>query len=57
VGLSQFSEIRPDNFKLVVSYHDIEKGNQQLRIKKLSIPPFLYDIKISPEEIEYLIEK
>jgi hypothetical protein len=57
VGLSQFSEIRSDNFKLVVSYHDIEKGNQQLRIKKLSIPPFLYDIKISPEEIEYLIEK
>lgn len=57
VGLSQFSEIRPDNFKLVVSYSDIEKGAQRLPVKMLSIPPFLYDVKISPEEIEYLIEK
>ncbi len=57
VGLSQFSEIRPDNFKLTVSYNDIEKGNPQLKVKKMSVPPFLYDIKISPEEIEYLIEK
>ena len=57
VGLSQFSEIRPDNFKLVVSYSDIENGAQRLPIKKLSVPPFLYDLKISPEEIEYLIEK
>jgi hypothetical protein len=57
VGLSQFSEIRPENFKLAVSYADIEKGTQRLPIKALSVPPFLYDVKISPEEIEYLIEK
>lgn len=57
VGLSQFSEIRPDNFKFTVSYADIEKGAQRLPVKMLSVPPFLYDVKISPEEIEYLIEK
>lgn len=56
VGLSRFSEIHPEDFKLAVSYSDIEGGMQRLRIKTLSAPAFLYDIKIAPEEIEYLIE-
>ena len=57
VGLSRFSEIHPEDFKLAVSYSDIEEGEQRLRIKTLSIPAFLYDVKIVPEDIEYLIEK
>jgi len=56
VGLSRFSDIHPEDFKLAVSYSDIEGGQQRLRIKTLSAPAFLYDIKIAPEEIEYLIE-
>lgn len=57
VGLSRFSEIHPEDFKLTVSYSEIENGTQRLRIKKVSTPAFLYDVKINPEEIEYLIEK
>jgi hypothetical protein len=57
VGLSQFSEIRPENFKLAVSYSEVGNGAQRLHVKMLSTPPFLYDVKFSPEEIEYLIEK
>jgi hypothetical protein len=57
VGLSQFSEIRPDNFNFAVSYTDIEKGAQRLPVRKLSVPPFLYDVSVNPEEVEYLIEK
>ena len=57
VGLSQFSEIHPEDLKLAVSYINIEKGDQRLPVKIQAMPPFLYDIKISPDEIEYLIEK
>lgn len=57
VGLSQFSEIHPENFELTVSYSEIEKGAQRLPVKIVSAPAFLYDVKINPEEIEYLIEK
>jgi hypothetical protein len=57
VGLSRFSEIHPEDFKLAVSYNDIVDNKQRLRIKAESVPPFLYDIKIFPEELEYLIEK
>jgi len=56
VGLSHFSEIHPEDFKLTVSYSDIAQGNPRLRIKAISTPAFLYDVKITPEEIEYLIE-
>lgn len=56
VGLSRFSEIHSEDFKLAVSYTDIEGGLQRLRIKIVSAPTFLYDVKITPEEIEYLIE-
>jgi len=56
VSLSRFSEIHPEDFKLAVSYTDIEEGKQRLRIKTVSTPAFLYDVKITPEEIEYLIE-
>jgi len=56
IGLSRFSEIHPEDFKLAVSYTDIEGGQQRLRIKTVSAPAFLYDVKITPEEIEYLIE-
>jgi hypothetical protein len=56
VGLSRFSEIHAEDFKLSVSYNDIKDGNQRLKIVSESAPPFLYGIKILPEELEYLIE-
>jgi YbbR domain-containing protein len=56
VSLSRFSEIHPEDFKLSVSYPDIEKGAQRLTVKANTVPSYLYDVKVSPEEIEYLIE-
>lgn len=57
VGLSRFSEIKPEDFKLSVSYNDIKEGKQRLKITAEDVPSYLYSIKISPEELEYLIEK
>ena len=56
VGLSRFSGIHPEDFKLMVDYNDIQKGKQRLKIKVKSNPAFIYAVKITPEEIEYLIE-
>ena len=56
VGLSRFSDIHPEDFKLTVSYKDIQERKQHLKITADSNPAYLYDLKISPEELEYLIE-
>jgi len=56
VGLSRFSEIKPEDFKLAVSYNDIIEGKLRLKIAVESTPSFIYDLKITPEELEYLIE-
>jgi hypothetical protein len=56
VGLSRFSEITPNDFILTVSYTDIQEGKQRLKIAVESAPAYIYSMKISPEELEYLIE-
>lgn len=56
VSLSRFSVIKPEDFKLSVNYTDITSGIQRLKINIESKPAFIYALKISPEELEYLIE-
>jgi hypothetical protein len=56
VGLSRFSEIKPEDFKLAVSYNDIIEGKPRLKIQVESTPSYIYNLKITPEELEYLIE-
>ena len=56
VGLSRFQEIHPEDFKLTVNFSDIREGIQRLKITIGSTPAYLYELKISPEEIEYLIQ-
>lgn len=56
VSLSRFSGIRPDDFKLVVNYDDILKGKPKLKVTAKATPPYIYELKITPEELEYLIE-
>lgn len=56
VGLSRFSGIQSEDFKLTVNYNDILKGKQQLKITAKSTPAYIYELKITPEELEYLIE-
>ena len=56
VGLSRFQEMHSEDFKFSVSYSEIKDGKQRLKINTESIPAYLYDLKISPEEIEYLIQ-
>lgn len=57
VSLSRFSEIKPEDFKLSVSYNDIREGKSRLKINTEAAPAYLYSLKTIPEELEYLIEK
>jgi len=56
VGLSRFQEVRPEDFKLSVAFSDIRESKQRLKITTEFKPEYLYDLKITPEEIEYLIQ-
>lgn len=56
VGLSRFQAIKPEDFRLSVAFPDISQGKQDLKVSIESHPDYLYDLKISPEEIEYLIQ-
>ena len=56
IGLSRFSQIHPEDFKLTVSYKDILEGKPRLKISAETTPTFIYSLKIKPEELEYLIE-
>lgn len=56
VSLSRFQKIHPEDFKLSVSFSDIKEGKPRLKITSESTPEYLYNLKITPEEIEYLIE-
>ena len=56
VGLSRFSQIHPEDFKLSVSYSDIKEGKLRLKINPELNPAYIYALKINPEELEYLIE-
>lgn len=57
VGLTRYSQIHPKDFRFTVDYGEITKGKQRLKIFADTIPPFIYSLKIAPEELEYLIEK
>ena len=48
--------MKPEDFKLTVSYTNIIEGKLRLKIAVQSTPSYIYDLKITPEELVYLIE-
>lgn len=57
VGLSHFNEINEGQFVLTVPYADIESKKPVLGVSILSHPQYILSISVSPEQVEYLIEK
>jgi hypothetical protein len=57
IGLSSYTQIKPEDFSLYVSWEDIERNNAQLQVKVKKQPSGVNTIKIIPENVEYLIEK
>jgi len=57
VGLNRYSEISPSDFRFSVSCKDINPWKSSLKVTSQATPPFVKNVKITPEEVEYLIEK
>jgi len=57
VILSQFESISVKDFQAVVDYRDHQPGTTTLKVKLLRQPPFIGRIRISPESVDYIIER
>ena len=57
VGLGSYSEITPSNFRMVVSWNDRKPEGSMLKVQIRKVSPFVKSVKITPEEVEYLIER
>ena len=58
VGLSQFKHVTEEDFKVVVDYNTLEgNGNEKCRLHLLESPANVTHVRISPKEIDYIIEQ
>ena len=58
VGLSQFKHVTEEDFKVVVDYNTLEgDGHEKCRLHLLESPANVTHVRISPKEIDYIIEQ
>lgn len=58
VGMGMYRQITADNFVLVVNYEELlENTGNTCRISLKTIPPGVSHVRISPQEVEYVIEE
>ncbi len=58
VGMKQYSSVKPEQFQAVVDYKDAIKNKPgKLKVILKSYPKSVYNVRISPETVSYLIEK
>lgn len=58
VGLSRFSNIHADNFVINVSYEELLRlGSDKYKVKLKSFPKGVSQIRIVPEQVDFLIEQ
>lgn len=58
VGMGQYRQITKDNFVIVVNYEDLLKNRtNRVRLSLKTIPAGTSHVRISPQEVEYIIEE
>jgi len=57
IGLSDYAQIKPEDFSFFVSWEDIQQRTPELKVKVKKSPAGVKNLKIVPENVEYLIEK
>jgi hypothetical protein len=57
VALSKYTQIKPEDFSLYVSWEEISHNADALKVKVKKSPLEVKNLKITPEHVEYLIEK
>ncbi|MDD3078219.1 MAG: YbbR-like domain-containing protein [Paludibacter sp.] len=57
VGMSHFSQVNEKDLTVLFDYNDIRKSdNSKLRLKFINRRPYITNVRISPVDVEYLIE-
>lgn len=58
VGMGMYRSITQNNFVIVVNYEDLLKDkNNKCRLSLKSVPTGVSHVRISPQEVEYIIEE
>ena len=58
VGMSNFKSVTANDFVLAVSYEDlVNNDSPKIRLQLRSMPPGISNVRIEPEEVDYLIEQ
>lgn len=57
IALSRFKEVETNDFQVTADYEDIKNKLELLRLKIEIQPSYVHSVSLSPEQIEYLIEK
>ena len=58
IGASKYNSVSPQDFLILISYEElIQNDSPKVRLHLKSIPEFISNVRIRPEEVDYLIEK
>lgn len=57
VSATMFNQIMPDNFIIVVDYKSIGASDTKCRLQTRQIPEGIYNLKVSPAMVDYVIEQ
>jgi hypothetical protein len=57
VGVGKFKDIEADNFAIRISYEDLLLHSDKYKVTLKTAPAGISNIRISPEEIDFLIEQ
>lgn len=57
VAVSDYSKISPDIFRAIVNYDDLQGENNKLKVSLMKVPDFVVNVKYSPKNVDFLIEK
>jgi YbbR domain-containing protein len=58
VAVSDYSKITPDLFRVMVDYQKIgQSRDDKLQVNMMKMPDYMVNIKFTPKNVEYIIEK
>lgn len=58
IAVSQFTNYRPGDIQVVIDYNELaDSGVEKRRLRIVSQQPYITNIRIKPEEVEFLLEE
>lgn len=59
IGMKRYQDINPNDFSVIVSYNDIKQSlnDSSIQIRIIESPDYIRSMRLSPSEVEYVIEQ